>query len=108
MVVFFNRFVSLSPPVSFQLAYEICTTREDFDFVRREITFDLSDTREKLFVDVGIDEYASIVEEFGYAFSRSESMLVGSTVRSYLSWLRDSGRVEVLIEDSMVLWRRIG
>ena len=45
---------------------------------------------------------------YGLKMSMEQYVLVGSTVRSYLSWLRDSGRVEVLIEDSMVLWRRIG
>lgn len=45
---------------------------------------------------------------YGLKMSLEQYVLVGSTVRSYLSWLRDSGRVETLIEDSMVLWRRIG
>lgn len=45
---------------------------------------------------------------YGLKMSMEQYVLVGSTVRSYLSWLRGSGRVEVLIEDSMVLWRRIG
>ncbi len=32
--------------------------------------------------------------------------LVGSTVRSYLSWLRDAGRLTVAFEDHMLLWCR--
>ena len=32
-------------------------------------------------------------------------VLVGSTVRSYLSWLKDTGRVDALFEDGMLLWR---
>ena len=32
-------------------------------------------------------------------------VLVGSTVRSYLSWLRDSGRVEPVFEDNRLLWK---
>ena len=31
--------------------------------------------------------------------------LVGSTVRSYLSWLKENGRVQTLIQDNMVLWQ---
>lgn len=34
-------------------------------------------------------------------------VLVGSTVRSYLSWLKDTGRVEGLIEDNLLLWEAI-
>ena len=30
--------------------------------------------------------------------------LVGSTVRSYLSWLKDTDRVNVIFEDNMLLW----
>ena len=45
---------------------------------------------------------------YGLKMSMEQYVLVGSTVRSYLSWLRDAGRVEMLIEDSMVLWRRMG
>ena len=34
-------------------------------------------------------------------------VLVGSTVRSYLSWLKDTGRVVGLIEDNLLLWEAI-
>ena len=33
-------------------------------------------------------------------------VLVGSTVRSYLSWLKDSGKVECIFENGMLLWHR--
>ena len=33
--------------------------------------------------------------------------LVGSTVKSYLAWLRNEGKLEIRIEDSRVLWARI-
>lgn len=34
-------------------------------------------------------------------------VLVGSTVRSYLGWLRDTGRLEIIFENNMMLWSRI-
>jgi len=34
-----------------------------------------------------------------------QQVLVGSTVRSYLSWLRDSGRVEPIVEQNRLLWK---
>lgn len=34
-------------------------------------------------------------------------VLVGSTVRSYLSWLKDTGRVEARFENNMLLWERV-
>ena len=33
-------------------------------------------------------------------------VLVGSTVRSYLSWLKDKGMLTAVFEDGMLLWRR--
>lgn len=32
--------------------------------------------------------------------------LVGSTVRSYLAWLKDNGRLDVEFTDNMLLWKR--
>ena len=34
-------------------------------------------------------------------------VLVGSTVRSYLSWLKNTGRLEVLFEDNLLLWKAL-
>ena len=33
-------------------------------------------------------------------------VLVGSTVRSYLAWLKDTGKMAALFEDNIMLWRR--
>ena len=32
-------------------------------------------------------------------------VLVGSTVRSYLSWLKDSGKLETQFENNILLWK---
>lgn len=34
-------------------------------------------------------------------------VLVGSTVRSYLSWLKDTGKVEAVFEEGQLLWQTI-
>ena len=31
-------------------------------------------------------------------------VLVGSTVRSYLAWLKDTGKLRVEFDDGMLLW----
>lgn len=33
-------------------------------------------------------------------------VLIGSTVRSYLAWLKDNGRLQADFEDNMLLWRK--
>lgn len=34
-------------------------------------------------------------------------VLVGSTVRSYLSWLKDTGKLSAAFEDNLLRWRRV-
>ena len=43
---------------------------------------------------------------YGLTMTMEQYVLVGSTVKSYLSWLKDGGRLAVEIRDSMVLWKR--
>ena len=38
--------------------------------------------------------------------SLEQYLLVGATVRSYLAWLRDTGRINFLFEDNRMLWVR--
>ena len=42
----------------------------------------------------------------GLTMNFEQYVLVGSTVRSYLSWLNDTGKVIALFEKNMLLWRR--
>lgn len=44
--------------------------------------------------------------EYGLTMTWEQYVLVGSTVRSYLSWLYDAGRVEALFENNLLLWRK--
>lgn len=37
----------------------------------------------------------------------SSHALVGSTVRSYLAWLKDTGRLTFSIQDIRLLWQRV-
>ena len=43
---------------------------------------------------------------YGLDMNFQQYVLVGSTVRSYLSWMKDAGRLEALFEDNRLLWRR--
>lgn len=44
---------------------------------------------------------------YGLTMNFEQYVLVGSTVRSYLSWMKDSGRLEVLFEHNRLLWRTV-
>lgn len=45
--------------------------------------------------------------EYSLAMNFEQYVLVGSTVRSYLSWLKDTGRINAKFEDNMLLWEQI-
>ena len=44
--------------------------------------------------------------DYSLEMTFEQYVLVGSTVRSYLAWLKDTGRLTVQFEDNMLLWQR--
>lgn len=44
--------------------------------------------------------------EYSLTMNFEQYVLVGSTVRSYLAWLNDAGRVNARFENNMLLWER--
>lgn len=50
--------------------------------------------------------FQKLCECYGIKLNFEKYVLVGSTVRSYLSWLKDAGRLKVRFEDNMLLWER--
>jgi glyoxylase-like metal-dependent hydrolase (beta-lactamase superfamily II) len=45
--------------------------------------------------------------EYRLTMNFEQYVLVGSTVRSYLAWLKDTGRLGGLFENNMLLWQRV-
>lgn len=48
-----------------------------------------------------------LFDEYELNMNFVQYVLVGSTVRSYLSWLKDTGRLDCAFESNMLLWRKI-
>lgn len=48
-----------------------------------------------------------VFKGYGLAMNFEQYALVGSTVRSYLSWLKDTKKLDVVFQDGMLLWQRI-
>lgn len=46
-----------------------------------------------------------VFKRYGLTMNFEQYVLVGSTVRSYLSWLKDYGKLAIEFHDSMLLWR---
>lgn len=45
-----------------------------------------------------------LFDDYGLAMTFEQYVLVGSTVRSYLAWLKDTGRLSVQFKDNLLLW----
>ena len=45
--------------------------------------------------------------EYSLSMNFEQYVLVGSTVRSYLAWLKDTGRVNAVFEKNLLLWERL-
>ena len=43
---------------------------------------------------------------YGLVMNFEQYVLVGSTVRSYLAWLKDTGKANVIFDNSLMLWQR--
>lgn len=49
----------------------------------------------------------TLFKEYDLIMNFQQYALVGSTVRSYLTWLKNEGRLEAVFEDAMLLWKAI-
>ncbi len=47
-----------------------------------------------------------VFETYGLTMTFEQHALVGSTVRSYLTWLTESGKLEMTIDDNRLVWQR--
>lgn len=48
-----------------------------------------------------------VFKSYGLVMNFEQYVLAGSTVRSYLSWLKDTGKLTVVFQDNMLLWQNI-
>lgn len=48
-----------------------------------------------------------LFDNFSLTMNFEQYVLVGSTVRSYLAWLKDSGHLEAVFENNMLLWKKL-
>ena len=47
-----------------------------------------------------------VFESYGLTMTYEQHALVGSTVRSYLTWLTESGKLEAAIDDNRPVWKK--
>ena len=49
----------------------------------------------------------ALFDRYGMAMTFEQYALVGATVRSYLTWLKETGRLTAEFADNRMLWRRV-
>jgi len=48
-----------------------------------------------------------IFETYGLKMTHEQYVLIGSTVRSYLSYLKDKGEIDAYFENNTMLWKKV-
>lgn len=48
-----------------------------------------------------------LFDEYNLVMNFEQNVLTGSTVRSYLAWLRDKGRLDVVFDENVMKWKNI-
>lgn len=79
----------------------VCYNRDKVQEVAERI---LSICREPVHFEKILQE---VFGRYGLTMNFEQYVLVGSTVRSYLSWLKDTGRLSVTFQDNMLLWQKV-
>ena len=51
--------------------------------------------------------WQEVFKGYGLTMNFEQYVLVGSTVRSYLSWLKDTGKMTAGFQDNMLLWQKV-
>lgn len=49
-----------------------------------------------------------VFEIYKLTMTYEQYVLIGSTLRSYLAWMKDSGQMESFFEDNQLLWKTVG
>ncbi len=95
--VFIPAHATASDDVSELAEYNISKVHETAERI-------LSICREPLSSD---DIIQRIFQSYDLKMSAEQYVLIGSTIRSYLSWLKDKGELEIVMSDSMLFWKAL-
>lgn len=83
-----------------------CKDMKEICEINRRTVLEIADKIKELLSEKQCFEelLAKLFEAYALTMTNEQYVLVGSTVRSYLSWLKDRGEVETDIKDNMLLW----
>lgn len=77
--------------------------------LNREKVFEISDNIQNLLKTPMCFEtlLKNLFDTYNLPMNFEQHSLVGSTLRSYLSWLKDEGKIDMSFENNYLLWRKI-
>lgn len=77
--------------------------------LNRQKVFDVADSIQSLLkTPVCFDVLLKrIFDRYRLAMNFEQYVLVGSTIRSYLSWLKDNKKIEADFQDNILKWRSL-
>ena len=77
--------------------------------LNRQKVFEIADMLQKLLKTPMTFEVLlkKVFDTYGLFMTFEQYVLVGSTIRSYLSWLKDTGKITAEIEDNCLLWKSL-
>jgi len=89
---------------------EACTDIRELAVCNREKVYEIADSLMTVCqTPANFEELLkAIFDRYMLTMSFEQYVLVGSTLRSYLSWLKDQGKITALIENNRLLWQTIG
>ncbi len=85
---------------------EPCDNMKSLCDINRKTVLEIADRIKELLKEEMCFEILlkKLFDSYGLPMTNEQYVLVGSTVRSYLSWLKDKKEVTVNIKDNMLLW----
>lgn len=74
--------------------------------LNRQKVFDISNNMQSILkMPMCFEELLKrLFDEYGLTMNFEQYVLVGSTVRSYLSWLKDNGKIRAAFTDNLLMW----
>lgn len=77
--------------------------------LNRQIVFDVAEKMQYILKTPMCFEalLKRLFDEYALTMNFEQYVLVGSTVRSYLSWLKDNKKIEAVFNDNLLLWKSL-
>ena len=87
---------------------EPCKSMKELCSINRNTVLEVADKIKELLKEEACFEVllGKLFDEYSLTLTNEQYVLVGSTVKSYLTYLKDKGEISSEIKDNMIFWKR--